>query len=136
MRAEERKLIEGLAQSVDSIRLALVGDDSLGIPGLVKRQEQDERAFLVINRSLQDINTNVAHIKEKQERQWQKINTLLQDTEAIDNRVKTVEKVINFFRSLPKYKKAILATIGSTITTLTLAKVYWAEFKIWLLNHF
>lgn len=129
MRAEERELMKALKESVDSVKIAIIGDETLGIPGLVKRQENDEQNFIKMHEQFSKVNNELISIKQIKEEQWEKIDAIAINYKELDDRVKGIESFTKVINNLPKYKKIIIKILTGLTVIMGAISAFWEHIK-------
>ncbi len=97
-----------IAKDVQEIKLALIGDKKLGVPGLVKRQEADEIWKVKVD---------------------QKLDTIDRKIESHAKKIDVIYPVFSIFHYIGKTKKGIIiffAALGS------LGLIVWHKFETFI----
>jgi len=119
MTKKEAEILQELRDSVKELYTCIVGNEQIGITGIVQRQLQDEQEWKETHETLKEIN--------------QTLKNQVTVNDELKERLETLEHFVLFFKSLGSVKKKTIAVIGGSIAALGTIINRWEQIKsaIW-----
>lgn len=115
MRAEEKKILTELTDTVKNLYTAVIGNEELRIEGLLARQDRDDLESAETREVLRKINESL----EKQ----------IEHNDKTDERLEKLESFAMVFQTINGIKKKTVAFIIASMAGLGSIIKWWNEIK-------
>ena len=121
--------LEEQGQHLSRLTTAILGDQDMGIQGLLQRQEEDERFKQEILDSTTNITTNQQKMLDRLDKHYKMINS-----NSIE--IQSLKQFYGVWTSIGKMKRKTVIFLGGIASFITSLTVFWEKIKQFLADLF